>query len=193
MKLLRLLLATVFLACCSFGANAVKIYTDHAGEPRIFSSFPIKWGFSCSFPEAMKPQVRRAFQYWDDMTPAQLFSEASSCGIVDYNNGIYVISSDSEYEKGDEQVWGTAHAAIRNDELKGAVITVWKPWLLSKEVKLQESVIRHEIGHALGYDHGGDARCLMYPYITENHGLLGLCGPEREQFRRLYGRVRLDR
>lgn len=185
---------SLFLSTCSWGKTAAKIYTDHEGEPRIFTAFPIPWGFSCSFPDKMKPSVRRAFKWWDDMTPVDLFREVPGCGIVDYNNGIYVIHSDSLYDKIEgETVWGTAHAAIRLDKLKGGVITLWKPWLDSKEQDLNESVVRHEIGHLLGYDHGGDERCLMYPYITDKYRLQGLCRPERDIFRRLYGRLPLDR
>lgn len=183
----------LFLSTCSYGKGAVKIYTDHEGAPRIFSKFPIQWGFSCSFPDKFKASTRRAFKWWDDMTPVQLFQEVPGCGIVDYNNGIYVIHADVLYDKIEgEQVWGTAHAAIRLDRLKGGVITLWKPWLDSKEADLQESVVRHEIGHLLGFDHGGDSRCLMYPYITDKYRLQGLCGPEKESFRRLYGRLPLD-
>ena len=192
MKKLFAILFILCIATCGFTKDAVKVYKDPEGEPRTFSSFPIPWGFSCSYPEKLKPLARRAFKWWDDMTPVDLFREVDGCGIVDYNNGIYVIHSDSMYDKIEgETVWGTAHAAIRLGKLHGGVITLWRPWLQSKELDLQESVIRHEIGHLLGFDHGGDERCLMYPYITDKYRLQGLCKPEKDTFRRLYGRVHL--
>jgi hypothetical protein len=162
----------------------------------VFPANPIVWSFSCEFPERHKSAVRAGFEYWSKLLGKRLFIENDRCGVSDYfipnkkRHGIAVVISDKpEYVvKGRQKLalWAAAPSASVSDEILSSMIVLYPMWQNSHDEGLRESVMRHEIGHVLGFGHSPDNRCLMYELIEPYEGLKGACSAEIEKFREIY-------
>lgn len=182
---------------CAFAGGHAKFF-QYQGEDVKPLRTPIYWTFACDFPEELKAPVREGFKYWDDKTSRELFKE-SSCLRINRVTGIVVTTSQDYYtnDKGKQKksIWGTANNAnISGYALIGSTITLYRPWLEAKDDQWTRiSVVRHEVGHALGFDHVDDEECLMYPYIntphktySDKHIYKEACPAEVRKFREKY-------
>lgn len=196
MRLLALILSSLLIC---LPAQATTSLYQHHGKPRVFTKFPIAWGFECNFPEKFKAEVRASFQYWDDLTPRDLFKEDDRCHALSPRTHIVVGTVDKDYsgklKKDDdgEIVEGTAYIYPEDgDGSLGGVIALWRGWLREEYRDTRLSIVRHEIGHVLGFEHNIKIeQCLMHPYInTPSHTYHGheknLCNSELKVFRQHY-------
>jgi hypothetical protein len=161
----------LILGSCAW-AEGTNLRKNKSGHDQVFLSLPIRWNFPCDFPEKFKADVRDGFNYWDDLTPRQLFQEVAECGVLLHpSQGIIVGSFMKEYEDGTkDKVAGTAYEYVRNDVPIGGMIIFWKDWLTEKNGNVRRSVARHEVGHILGFEHNTRwESCMMYPYISTSN------------------------
>lgn len=169
MKLAAILLSLLLcLPSCAW-AEGTNLRKNRLGQDQVFVSFPIKWNFTCSFPEKFRNDVRDGFRYWDDMTKRQLFVEVPCGTLLTPSQGIIVGASDKEYieENKKEKVAGTAYVFLHNDVPTGGAIVMWKDWLIEKNGNVRRSVSRHEVGHVIGFEHNTRwDSCMMYPYVS---------------------------
>lgn len=157
--------------------------------------FPVRWGFSCSFPDdgRLKEEVREGFRYWDDLTPVHLFEEEKACGRVLPIDGIEVLPIHVKYRRDREIVEGTAYYYPTVGRQVGGAIVLWQDWFEEEYPDTRRSIVRHEVGHILLFDHNEETdRCLMSPWINSEryryHGHeKGLCWSELREFRRRFG------
>lgn len=194
MKLLALFLSiTLAVGSCAW-AEGTNLRKDRFGNEQAFVSFPIKWSFSCDFPEKLRDDVRDGFRYWDDLTEKQLFEEVA-CGIL-HNpaQGIVIGYSPKEYVDEDtkEKIAGTAYVYMHSQIPTGGAIIFWKDWLSERNPNVRRSVSRHEVGHVLGFEHNTRwDSCLMYPFISTDKVRYDghekqVCWSELKAFRRHY-------
>jgi hypothetical protein len=168
-KLLALTFSLLLVLGSCAWAEGTTLRKNKFGHDQVFVSFPVKWNFTCDFPEKFKADVRDGFRYWDDMTKKDLFQEVP-CGTINKpDQGIAVGWSMKEYlEDGEkEKVAGTAYIFPGLEVPTGGAIMFWKDWLTERNGNIRRSVSRHEVGHLLGFEHNTRwDSCLMYPYVS---------------------------
>lgn len=149
---------------------------------------PITWKFSCDFPRGMRDDVSDGFEYWDEQTDNGLFVELDCSQSVDI-----VIRHISKYHR-IKTWWASTGTRKRHGNWHSANITFYKSWLENTKGshEFRRSISRHEVGHALGFDHLPDTACIMYRWMnTKDTSALTntkqLCAYERNLFERYYG------
>lgn len=141
--------------------------------------------------------VRSGFEYWERLLGKKLFFENTKCGMSDYfipskkKQGIAIVTSDlPEYViRNNKKValWAEAPTAtFLEDGSHSNMIVFYPMWSYSDNEDARNSVVRHEIGHVLGFGHTLNKRCLMYEVIELNEGLKGACLQEIKKFQELY-------
>ena len=158
-------------------------------------SLPILYAINKDVPNKIQRMIIESFDYWDDLTDKDLFFYMGTTDWVpgDKASGIIVVV-------------GLTHE-VRTEEHKNTLAyvepsTYWKDTgclakgsisifadTQSKSDDMLRSVIRHEIGHILGFGHSPDSDDLMYRAIEECliPELKGLSKWELEAFRLYYG------
>lgn len=181
--------------------------TDRAGAYARLDELPTRWAFDCQFPDSQKWPVRSGFSYWNVLAGHEIFREEPDCSktneITSYLEFV-VMASDAQYPYDVPFIVGnkvqipeptfatTSRHMIERSQIIGAVILFYKPWLEETSLAIQTSVARHEIGHALGFEHNGAETCLMHEYVnTEYHRYndkpKSVCREEKDIFLALYG------
>lgn len=176
-----------------------SMYVRIGGEEKSFRSFPVEWSFRCTFPESFKHEIRFSFQYWDDLTDVELFSERP-CGTTTRKTGIVVDAVDLYFVDGPRPqntlgyVW---RSFGEKGVLSGGLVLYFRPWLRSDSEMLRENAAIHEVGHLLGLIHGNDPDCSMYPFMDSpstgdkySHQRKHVCKGEISEFERHYGEGR---
>lgn len=180
--------AVVLLAILSSCQSDV-VRTTHAFLPT-----PLHWSFSCDFPKKHKRVVREGFAYWEKILGKPMFVE-DRCGVADFfipgkRRGIAVVISDvPEYKvvKGKRwTLWAAAPMATFSNDILSGLIVFFPMWQTETNSGLRRSVVRHEIGHILGFDHSSSRKCLMYEVIDSNEFDKGLCLAEIKRLHEVY-------
>jgi hypothetical protein len=182
----RVVLAVLLLASCQ---------SDVVHVTHVFPTNPILWSFPCDFPIQHKFIIRKGFDYWEKILGKQLFIEEKNCGVSDFfipgkKKGItVVIVNKQEYTiKNKEKIplWATATTATYSNKVLSSMISLYTIWQNSEDDGVRESVVRHEVGHALGFGHSSLQRCLMYKIIEASESRKGACLSEIKKFHELY-------
>ena len=196
MRLVLVLLFSLLLALPAAAKTNLRpgIYS---GDSVPIRTFPIPWGFSCTFPKdpKLRTQVREGFAYVDSLVPRRLFREVPGCGQPTPSHGIMVIPVHQLYRFDGEDVEGTAYVYPLRGQQVGGAIALWQDWFDEEYPDTRRSIVRHEILHVLGFEHNLETEsCLMHPYINTDrfhyHGHeKNVCESELRELRRLYGKV----
>lgn len=192
MKKLTLLAIVLFSACATTGTAPLR--QDAVGRELTFRTFPIDWGFDCDFPENLKKIVREGFAYWDDLTPVDLFHETDVCGrMIGSDQSIIVNATDRAVERDGYTVFGTLSAVHSEGVATGGIINLYHDFLKWCDNGTRSTVVRHEVGHALGFDHNPGRDCLMYKFARSEDDASPvfrypkqLCQEELRTFRQHY-------
>ncbi len=199
---MRLTLLSLFLlvGCNRFtGPTIPKSDRDFVARgdtnPLVATEFPVDWNMHCDYPEADKNNVRNAFIYWDSLTPVDLFREVG-CSDGASKGRIFVKRKNGTYSrkgKPDRKVWAAAFVPKFDDRWRGAILEFYDLYFNEggRRRFLRESIVRHEVGHALGLLHLEHYPCLMYGFLGYDDPLFNspknLCDYEKEVFMRIYG------
>jgi len=157
-------------------------------------NLPIFYSIDKNVPEHIAELIKKSFDYWEGLTDKRLFiysgiDNYDTSDIDTLNAGIVVIGVETEIDAHHSSAGGTAQ--LKWDK-KGCI----KPELLIKLHKsimnmsdeLRETVIRHEIGHLLGFKDTNDVKeDLMYRSLVPVYDLKGLSEWELEAFKIYYG------
>jgi hypothetical protein len=193
MKRLLPLTIIFILSACATTTRMAPIMQDSLGREMTFRSFPIDWGFDCEFPPQFKKTVREGFQFWDDLTPLALFHEIDVCQrLIEADQAIVVTAVNKYLQRDDKIVFGTYSPSRLDGEVRGGLISLYNDFTKWCDQGTRVTVVRHEVGHALGFDHYKYSDCLMAPYVHEEdldpkyHYPKNLCREEMNTFRKHY-------
>ncbi len=163
-------------------------------DVKIPDVFPIEWTFACSFPDSYKKPVRDSFDYWDSLTRKKLFTELKVCDKIGLNFGVIVVDYS---DKSKEDSTKESYTIAQTSRVLGTfiVITFFREWTDPDNAVDLVTVGRHEVGHAIGFDHSSSRRCLMYETIIERKKGVdaGVCRSELRLLKRHYGQRRRHR
>lgn len=187
---------SVFLRMTAIAALAFLFFPSSFKATKMLSpgslvieKRPIVWEFQCSFPEDFKQEARAGFTYWNRLAGYELFYEDVCTDSTSEFGSIVVMYSDRSLEGSSPDSYTLAQTSFI---LMGAVrtVTFFREWTDPDNIGDMVTVSRHEVGHVLGFDHGDDPSCLMYPSVEpRSHGRDGkACRSEVRMFRRFYGR-----
>lgn len=179
----RLLLASLLLVSCVGKSHAE---TQHlcSADSCALPPKPIYWSFSAEFPRELYRDVRSGFDFWDELTPRHLFQEVGS---TDSRSRI-VIRRDRMVRKRGDNMNVMAITQLPSLIDGSTVITFYDSYAVANR-NMRISVSRHEVLHALGFDHTADPRCLMLeviPWEDVRHGPKAPCQQELDDFKRRY-------
>lgn len=189
-KFYLLILSLFFVISCK--EELAKYHTNSKGSPRIFKNLPILWSFDCEFPEQYKMIIKNAFAYWEGHVNSRpLFEERKDCSISDFfdgttDGGIGIIIDDEQKFLDKIPLHGIAPIVVKNDSVYAGLVVLFPVWKQLNNELLQESVVRHEIGHLLGLDHNNNKSCLMYKTIDFDENKKGACLQEIKTIKQFY-------
>ena len=199
---MRWLVVALLCAC-----EPLPFVRDIDGHRARLDAVPTTWAFDCQFPDSQKMPVRLGFSYWNVLAGNEIFREEYDCTKVNEISSYFeviVMASNTVHDEDKpltemgEIVFKsptfatTARRMIEDRQIIGGVILVYLPWLQEPSLAIQTSVIRHEVGHVLGFEHNGVETCLMSEYINGEYHRYddspkSACREEKRDFLALYG------
>lgn len=157
----------------------------------MFKKDVIKWTFTTEFSKTNQSNVRHAFMYWNHIIGQELFQEAQWDEINENNQYVTV---QFDYNCIPLFYWsGSTIVKFYKDRPNIATIKLCKKTFEKENNFIQESIVRHEIGHVLGFDHSDFGNCLMFfsiDYYKYNDHVKDVCDEEKETVRRYYGIIK---
>jgi len=195
MRRIFILLFLLLSGCASIKFNAEPLRPDplmlyHLSvtmEPAHQCSLPVFYAIHEDISDELEQQIIRSFEYWDDLTDKNLFfylgriKEVKNPDLIESDIIIVEKLNEDKQLAITEIQWNTiTHCIFKT------TISIPKETLHLPKSAI-EAIIRHEIGHVLGFDHSNIKRDLMYPqYDTEKGELKGLSNWELKSFQLMY-------
>lgn len=182
MRIICLLLLGFILSSCGpneriIEARQYNVITNVYGERVAWESYPVKFRFHNSVPEKFKPAIFRAAKKWNDEAGTEVIKILedrieSTPRQVDGESVIYFMY---EWEPNKASEQGRTSASWVGDTMKEADILVNAKnfEFFSKEVPSSfptpfdlESLMIHEMGHALAIQHTYAKGSVMNSYLS---------------------------
>lgn len=117
----------------------------------------VRWAPACTdFSDVQLDFVRDGFSYWEGMVGHRLFEEMPCVGVGEGISGVLVHREDRDYFDG---TLGYESDSVPAGYWSGEIALL--PAWFSGTDWLKRQVIRHEVGHLLGFDHVDDPGCIM--------------------------------
>ena len=168
MKLSILLILSMMFGCAR--PPPIELYRKIGNNSYTHQcDLPIFYGMDKSVPEELKPVIIKAFDYWDSLFKYNLFfyiGDNLDEEIVD-SEAMVVVKIVEEKDSFDKSGATTHISAIYN--IKGCMpnprIEVKNRILIFNDNSV-ETVLRHEIGHVLGFIDSQYEEDLMYKTIN---------------------------
>jgi hypothetical protein len=149
---------------------------DHDGRK---ITHVVSWTVACDdFSEVDRDFIREGFAYWEGLAASHLFQEMSCVERGNGISGFLVHRVDRDYFDG---TLSYEYDRVPEGHWVGS-IALLPPWF-SDDDWLKRQVIRHEVGHLLGFAHVDDPGCIMNPEAVSDEA----CGAELETIRSTYG------
>ena len=206
--MLLLLIPLLFSLACAAPAEALLI---SEGSVTLPNTLPISIVFATDFPKEYEQQVKDGIAFWNRQAGQQIlraeeYDQSEGIAYVQFSpiTEIEPYSCDEWNKKHEENnarrrkngeketddVCTPAHeyANVRHLGSDFSHMTLFKDWRDASNTTRQ-SVIRHELGHVLGFEHYGNRACLMYPVVSDTGFPKELCAAESEEFKTLLKRT----
>jgi hypothetical protein len=179
--LARLLVLLLLLSACA-PPRVHRTLEQSLGRDVTLGHPPFPWTVECGLDEVTHDEIRSGFAYWEQvwlwrwgrgLPDRMLFHEAELCDPIRLYDApgdgkIYVYVRPDIRSEPDGEICGYTDPSVpMADGGRASIIQVSRHCLRRSSHNLRVSVMRHEIGHALGLPHGEDRDCLMSPDISE--------------------------
>lgn len=138
----------------------------------------VQWAMTCTdFSGVTADFIRDGFSYWEEVAGRPLFVELPCLNGGDAIAGVIVHRVDRDYFDGTLGYESdNVHLGFWSGE-----IALLPPWFAGTDWTKRQ-VIRHEVGHLLGFDHVDDPGCIMNAEAASDEA----CGSELDTLRRIY-------
>ena len=161
----RALLLVLLLSCAP---KLASFKINPSGQAQVFAELPVSWTFDCAFPREMKADARDGFNYWNRILGHTVFEEITGCGVLSLlehsTPRVFVTTVTTMHPTHPHHI-GTTTIGLVGGVPRSGVLRYYRPWLEHTSRAGRASVARHEVGHALGFEHSEVEWCLMYHEI----------------------------
>jgi hypothetical protein len=168
MKIIILLIISMICGCLK--PNPIELYRKIGNDTYTHQcNLPIFYGVDASVPDELKPVIINAFNYWDSLFEYNLFfyvGDNLDKEVVDSGAVVIVGISKKESEPVDKMKSITHIGPIYNIEgcMPNPRIKINNGILIFNDNSI-ETVVRHEIGHVLGFIDTTDSDDIMHRTI----------------------------
>lgn len=170
-------LALLWVAVTSLTA-AVRV--SYAAEPSLPMAAPHSYWEQCSTVSVyldendayLEKSVRNAVQYIHDKTGLDIIYAGTTrtpdlITWIDSQTQAIVLTTHTNLLKQSKTILGSTYRfPVTSPQITAAFITLNKP--LIAKTRSEDQTVLHELGHAVGLEHGGKLGDLMYPNLGKN-------------------------
>lgn len=168
-----------------------NVVTNFMGNPVMWDpdAFPIRVVVDPEMREERRQVVHEAVIVWDAAVGQRVFTYEEGPRTTEEGT-IWITEEALPTNPCKQQLFGLARRAFRTD-LLGVKTAIVRGFIRLHTGVPEERILGtaiHELGHTLGFHHDRDINSIMYPYNTEDRGIIS--GEDIAHVRRMMDRSR---
>lgn len=194
-KIALIILCAFGASCSLFRGEPPSLYkVTETNKPLRQCNLPILYKINDNVPLDTRTAIINAFNYWDDLSNEKLFLflGITNLTIIDSIIGDTIIVEIEEHKPYKDGLAYVHRNWFASGCLFGGGIRIYRD-TFRLPIKGLESVLRHEVGHVLGFGHSPLGSDLMHESIRPSKYLKGASEWEIKAFNIYYNRTRIVR